>query len=116
MSRIRILQISIIVLTIATALVHLFLAYEQLTIGMVGGVMFVFNGLGYLGLLAALYLPLPIELVTKNRSLVRWGLIGFTIITILAWAVMGARNEIGFIDKAIEVVLIVLLFIESRQK
>ena len=116
MHRIGTLQIGIIVLTMATALVHLWLAYEQLTIGMMGGIMFVLNGLGYLGLLVALYVRLPIEFVTKNRSLVRWALIAFALVTILAWAAMGARNEIGFIDKAIEVVLIVLLFVESRQK
>jgi len=116
MQRIGTLQIGVIVLTVFTALVHLWLAYEQLTIGMAGGVMFVFNGLGYLGLLAALYLPLPIEFVNQNRSLVRWALIAFALVTILAWAAIGERSLIGYTDKTIEVVLVILLFVESRQK
>lgn len=115
MSRIGTLQIGIIVLTIATALIHLGLAYAQLSIGMMGGIMFVLNGLGYLGLLVALYFKLPIELITKNHSLVRWAFIAFTAVTILGWLAIGTRNEIGYADKAIEVVLIVLLFVESRQ-
>ena len=116
MQRIGTLQIGIIILTIATALVHLWLAYEQLSIGMMGGTMFILNGLGYLGLLTALYAPLPIEFVTKNRSLVRWAMIAFAVVTILAWAAIGERNAIGYSTKAIEVVLVILLFVDSRQK
>ena len=116
MQRIGTLQIGIIVLTIATALVHLWLAYEQLTIGMMGGVMFVFNGLGYLGLLTALYVQLPIEFVTQNRSLVRWAMIAFALVTILAWAAIGERSVVGYSTKVDEVVLVILLFVESRQK
>ena len=97
------LQWGIIVLTIATAVIHFSLLLP----------LFILNGLGYLTLLAALYLPIPV--LANYRNWVRWALMGFTALTIILWVIMGARSPLGFIDKALEVVLIVLLFIESRQ-
>lgn len=110
------LQIGVILLTLATAAIHLYLGFVQLSIGMMGGVMFLANAAGYVGLLAALYLRLPIAFLSQNRSLVRWALVVFAAVTILGWLAIGERNMIGYVDKAIEVVLIALLVIEARQK
>ena len=46
------IRLGIIALTIATAIVHLYLGFQGLPL-------FVLNGLGYLALLAALCLPIP---------------------------------------------------------
>jgi hypothetical protein len=49
------------------------------------------------------------------RRLVRYALIAYTALTVILWVIGGSRIPIAYIDKAIEVVLIVLLWIESRQ-
>ncbi len=114
--RIGALQIGVIVLTLATALIHLWLGILQLTLGIMGGVMFVANAAGYVSLVAALYLTLPIDFLIKNRSLVRWALVAFAAVTILGWVAIGDRGLLGYVDKVIEVALIALLVIEARQK
>jgi hypothetical protein len=98
------LRVGIVLLTLATALIHLQLAFPDPA--------FILNGLGYLALLAALYLPVP--QLARFRNIVRWVLIGFTALTILLWILLGARTPIGYIDKAIEIVLILLLLLEAR--
>ena len=97
------LRTGIAVLTLATALIHLQLNFPD--------PMFILNGLGYLALLAALFLPS----LVRYRGLVRWALIGYTALTILLWLLLGARTPIGYVDKVIEIVLIALLLIEARR-
>ena len=99
------LRVGIALLTLATALIHLQLAFPDPA--------FILNGLGYLTLLAALYLPIP--RLARYRNTVRWVLIGFTALTIFLWILLGARTPIGYIDKAIEVALIALLLLEARR-
>jgi hypothetical protein len=74
--------------------------------------MFILNGLGYLGLLGAYFLPIP--LFQENHNLVRWAFIAYTAVTIIGWVAFGSRITIAYVDKAIEVLLIVLLFTDSR--
>lgn len=100
------IRAGIIVLTLATALIHLQLNFPD--------PVFIMNGLGYLTLLAALYLPLPQLL--RYRNTIRWALIGFTVLTIFLWLLFGARIPIGYIDKVIEVALIVLLLLDARRR
>jgi hypothetical protein len=100
-----VIRASIIMLTLATALIHLQLNFPD--------PVFIMNGLGYLGLLAALYLPLP--QLSRYRNLTRWVLIGFTALTIFLWVLFGARIFIGYIDKVIEVALIALLLLDARR-
>jgi hypothetical protein len=101
-------KLAIIVLTIATAIIHLALAFNAMSMGdMTTLAMFLLNGIGYLVLLAAYFLPLP--LARDYPRLVRWAFIAFTAVTIIGWVAFGARNTIGYIDKLIEVALIVLL-------
>ena len=99
------LKFGIIVLTAATAAIHLYL-------GLKGIPLFVLNGFGYLGLLAALTLPLP--RISEYRNLVRWVLVGYAALTILLWILVGARNSIGYADKVIELALVALLILDAR--
>jgi hypothetical protein len=114
------LQVGIILLTLATAAIHFYLGLVQVFIGMLGGVMFLANAAGYSALLGALYLRLPIAFLSQNRSLLRWALVAFAAVTILGWLAIGDTSLpsgwLGYVDKAIEVALIVLLVIEARQK
>ncbi|HEX2728437.1 MAG TPA: hypothetical protein VHM16_01710 [Rubrobacteraceae bacterium] len=100
-------RIGIIVLTAATALIHLYL-------GLLGFTLFILNGLGYLTLLAALYLPVP--QLARYRNAARWVLVGYTALTIFLWILVGARTPIGYIDKLIEVALIALLILDARRR
>ena len=63
--------------------------------------------------MAVLSLPLPFA--RNHRKLVRYAFIAYTIVTILLWVALGMANPvpyIGYIDKAIEVLLVILLFLE----
>jgi hypothetical protein len=99
------LRIGVILLTVGTASIHLYL-------GLQGFPLFVLNGLGYLGLLAALILPIP--MISDYRNLTRWVLVGYTALTIFLWILVGARNAIGYTDKIIEIVLVALLVLDAR--
>jgi len=66
------LGIGVFLLTLATAVIHVYLALTAIPyFGLNFGVMlFILNGLGYLGLLAALQLPIP--QLARFRSAARW--------------------------------------------
>jgi hypothetical protein len=108
-SRMSAVQIGIIILTLATALIHFSLLFPD--------VMFILNGLGYLALLAAYFLP--IDLARKNHNLVRWLFILYTVVTIIAWVMIGDKSwpagALGYVTKLIELVLIVMLVVDGRQ-
>jgi hypothetical protein len=100
----NLIRTGIVLLTVITALIHFSLSVFRGSFD----VMFTLNGLGYLALLAALYLDLP--LVRDNRRMIRWIMIGFTAFTILAWVIMGDKTWwLGWTDKLVELGLIVLL-------
>jgi len=108
------LGVGIFVLTLATAVIHLYLALTAISsMGFNFGVMlFILNGLGYLGLVAAL--QLPIRQLARFRSAARWALVAFTALTIVLFFVMAPEYTIiGYVDKAIEVALIVLLLADA---
>ena len=101
-------QIAIAILTLATALIHFSLLFPD--------VLFILNGLGYLTLLAAYFLPLPFA--KDNRGLVRWAFIAYVILTILAWVAIGNKSwpagALGYVTKLIEIVLVVLLWTDKE--
>jgi hypothetical protein len=103
------LQIGIILLTLATAGIHLSLLFPD--------TLFILNAIGYVTLLLAYFLPIPF--LRQNHNLIRWAFIGFTAVTIIAWLIMGQKtlpeNALGYVCKAIEVVLIGLLLADSRR-
>jgi hypothetical protein len=99
------IRIGVVVLTLMAAIVHMSRLFPD--------PVFVLNGLGYLTLLAALYLPIP--RLVSHRRLVRWTLIGYATLTILAWVAIGERTLLGYSTTAGEVALVVLLLMERRR-
>src|SRR5215210_1266154 len=108
------LRVGILLLTVATAVIHLYLAFAAIPYyGLNFGVMlFILNGLGYLGLLAVLQSPIP--QLARFRSAARWALVVFAALTIVLFFLMAPWYDIiGYVDKAIEVVLIALLIADA---
>lgn len=95
-------------LTAATAVIHLLLGLGDL--GHFLGIMMLLNGLGYLGLLAAYFLQIPA--LPLKRAQVRWLLMGFAAVTIVAYFAMNLStlSALGLITKAIEAILIFMLW------
>lgn len=112
MSRFTPKQLGIIVLTALTALIHLFLGIGSLGDGFFGAI-FILNALGYLALLAGLYF---IPQLAGQRPFIRWAFMGFTAVTIILYFVFNwpeIWGVIGLADKAIEIVLVALLWLEK---
>jgi hypothetical protein len=138
------LQIAIIVLAVVTALVHLDRGIMASGLGMAhagglpagrpagggprgpgGGfsilrfipiplsILFFLNFAAYIVLIVALYLPA----LRRIQRITRWLLIVLAVVTIIAWFLItrGSPNILAYIDKPIEIALIVLLIIEDRQ-
>jgi hypothetical protein len=99
------IRTGVILLTLFAAAVHLSLLFPD--------PVFILNGLGYLTLLVALYLPSS-RLMT-HRRVVRWALIGYATLTILLWVVMGERTLFGYSTTAGEVALVGLVVLEGKR-
>ena len=97
------LQIGILLLAVATALIHFSLSFPD--------PVFILNGLGYLTLTAAYFLPQ----FKAHHATVRWVFIGFAVVTIIAWVAIGMRTPLGYITKLIELALIALLWMDKPQ-
>jgi hypothetical protein len=98
------LRLGILALALATALIHIVLAIPS------NLMMFYLNGLGYIALAAALFVP---QLQPYGR-LVRYALLAFTAVTVVGWAIFGERSAVAYVDKLIELALIALLVLEMR--
>ena len=94
-----ILRVAVVSLTLATAAIHLSL----------GGTLFTLNAIGYTALAVAMVLPGPFG---RLRWLTRIALMGFTAATIGGWWLFGARFDLAYLDKGIELVLLAVLAIE----
>ncbi|GIV73335.1 MULTISPECIES: DUF7475 family protein [Caldilinea] len=105
------IQWGIIVLTVITAVIHIWLGVGFLDSG---GLLFVLNGLGYLGLLVLLLAP--IAALNPYRTWIRWVLIAYTAVTVIAWVFIGTRSMVAYIDKIVEVALIVLLWLDGQRQ
>lgn len=112
-SRVDWLGTGIFVCTLLTALAHLYLGMqpdEELRFW------FLLNGLGYLVLLTAFLLPQMASL----HVLLRWMLLGYTLLTLLLWFLLGGPRQ-GQLDpfdlgvKADEAILAMLLFLDQRR-
>ena len=103
-------QIGAIACAVATALIHIYLSFQFVERP---DLIFLFNGLGYLALTALLYLPQTGFAAYRTR--VRWLLIGYTALTIGLWVLLGARTFVGYLDKLLEVALIIFLWLDSQQ-
>lgn len=108
-------QIGILVFGLATAFLHLYLAAK---IGVFDPI--VLNGAGYIGLLGAYFLPIPF--FQQRHKLVWWVLVGYTILTIILWVVLGNKNfvfdfsspAIGYYAKAAELFLLFFLWRDKK--
>ena len=99
----------IILAAIATAILHITLFPD---------IVFTLNGLGYLGLLGAYFLP--IAFFQQRHNLVWWALVGYTVLTIILWVIMGDKTFVagtssatGYYAKAAEVLLLIFLWADK---
>lgn len=108
-------QIGILVFGLATAILHLILLpafnYKPDPVFL--------NGLGYIGLLGAYFLPIPF--FQQRHKLVWWALVGYTILTIILWVflgkkdfVLGQPNSIGYFAKVAELFLLFFLWRDRK--
>lgn len=108
-------QIGILVCGLITAFLHLFLFTRM------GFDPIVLNGLGYIGLLGAYFLPIPF--FQEKHKLVWWALVGYTILTIILWVILGHKEfafnfdnpAIGYYAKVAELFLLAFLW-SDREK
>lgn len=77
---------AILIAGLATAILHLAAAIDKQLFPDGPDPLFILNGLGYLGLLGAYFLPIPF--FQQKHELVRKGLMGFAVLTIVAWLVI----------------------------
>ncbi len=97
----------IVGLALLTGLIHLFVGFQSQFV-------LVLNGLGFIALAIGLYL---LPQLANWRNHIRWVLIVYTAVTIVGYfAIFPQPLEygLGLVTKAVEVILIVLLFIPSR--
>ncbi len=97
----------IIGLALLTGLIHLFVGFQSQFI-------LVLNGLGFIALAIGLYLLPQLE---NWKNQIRWVLIVYTAVTIIGYFAIFPQPldyGLGLVTKAVEVILIVLLFIQSR--
>jgi hypothetical protein len=99
-----VLRVAIVALALGTAYIHLTL----------GGLLFTLTAFGFGGFAGALIAP--IALAERFRWLLRLGLIGFTLSVIGGWVLDGARYDIAYLTKAIEVALIGLLAVDFARR
>jgi hypothetical protein len=105
-------QYGILLAGLATAILHLELFTKM------GPDPIVLNGLGYLALLGAYFLPIP--MLQQRHKLVWWVLVGYTILTIVLWVIMGDKtfvagtsSAIGYYAKAAEILLLGFLWADK---
>jgi len=125
----------IILVTLATAFLHLSL------LSLMGLDPIVLNGLGYLGLLGAYFLPdsffeerrirpwgilgrILLWVITSitplNHKFFWWALTGYTVLTIVLWILLGDKqfvagtsSAIGYYAKTAEVILLAFLWADK---
>jgi hypothetical protein len=79
-------QIWIVVTVVITAALHLGAAFDKILFPDGPDPLFLLNGLGYLGLLGAYIFPIPF--FQQRHKLVWSALVGYVILTIVAWLVI----------------------------
>jgi hypothetical protein len=114
-------QIAILIAGLITAVLHLAAALDKQLFPNGPDPIFLLNGLGYIGLLGAYFLPIPF--FQQKHELVRRVLMGYAVLTIVAWiwiwviqyVIIGGQNFFahdslyGVPAKIAEVILLFLL-------
>lgn len=106
-------QYGIVLFALTTAFLHLFL-FTRL-----GPDPIVLNGLGYLALLAAYFLP--ISFFQRKHRLAWWALFGYAVLTLVLWVILGEKRftfdfsnaAIGYYAKTAELFLIGCLWADK---
>jgi hypothetical protein len=93
------LTAAIVILALASGYIHTTL----------GQWYFYLNALGYLTL--AILMVLPVGLARRFRWLIRLALLGYALGSIVMWLIFGARFDLAYLDKGIEIVMILLLLV-----
>ena len=101
-------RIGILLTTLLTAVIHIGL----------GEPLFIFNGLGYLALGAALFLP--VTFLRPWRKQIRWLFAGYVLLTIALFFLFHPdgtwqEDELGVATKFIEVLLLLLLIYDGQE-
>ena len=110
------LRNAIVVLTLATAAIHLYLNFN--TGAFVPQPAFIANAIGYVALLAVFFKWVNLPFLNGREKPLWYVYLGYTALTIVAYfAVNGAKsfsNPVGLADKAIEVLLIAALWLHKE--
>ena len=110
------LRNAIVVLTLATAAIHLYLNFN--TGAFVPQPAFIANAIGYVALLAVFFKWVNLPFLNGREKSLWYVYLGYTALTIVAYfAVNGAKsfsNPVGLADKAIEVLLIAALWLHKE--
>lgn len=106
----RIIRSIIALLTLFTATIHLVVLNRQEL-----HPEFLLNGLGYLGLLGALWFRFP----AGQQRLLHYAYMAFALVTIIAYFVVngseGFASVLGLSTKAVEVLLIIFLWLDLKR-
>jgi hypothetical protein len=104
-------QYGIILAGLAAAFFHLLLFPD---------IAFTLNGLGYIGLLGAYFLP--IAFFQQRHKIVWWGLGGYTLLTIVLWVIIadkqfvaGTSSATGYYAMISELVLLGFLWTDKSK-
>ena len=101
----------IIIATLITAGIHFSLNFSMGKFDP----LFTLNGFGYLTLLV-LYIFTP-KFLLKYKNLIRIAYLSFALLTIILWVILGKPYTItGYIDKTVEMLLVVLLLIDKPNR
>jgi len=79
-------QYVIVLLVAFTAVLHLAAAFDKELFSKGPDPLFILNGLGYLGLIGAYFLP--VDFFQSRHKLIWQALFGYTILTIVAWIII----------------------------
>ena len=106
----------IILLTLITAAIHFYFFGTDPKGGLLF-IMFLLNGLGYLGLLGLMYLPLGLP--ENLHKLVRPVFIGYTILTIVLYIIISWQSNIWSVPwapiaKVDEAILVWMLWSDGK--
>ena len=115
----------IIVLVLCTAALHFGAAFDRVLFPDGPDPLFLLNGLGYLGLLGAYFLPIPF--FQARHKLVWWALVGYVVLTIVAWLVIWVgfnviRDGVPFFSRdsvygvPAKIIEVILLFLLAQDK
>jgi len=101
----------LVALNVGAAVLALGTAYIHSTLGGTGLTGLMLTGNAILYTLGALGLVAPISLASRFRWVVRLALLALALVTIGGWLMFGARYDMAYLSKAIEVVMIGFLLV-----